>query len=56
MELRNIPDTPHRPVCEIANAKEHLQEFAKSTWHPHLFGKIRKIVLQQLGFPTWHFF
>jgi hypothetical protein len=31
---------------------EHLQEFAKSPWHPSIFGKTEKIVLQfgiQLG-------
>jgi hypothetical protein len=28
---------------------EHLQEFAKSTWHPSIFGKTEKIVLQQFG-------
>jgi hypothetical protein len=26
---------------------EHLQEFAKSTWHLSIFGKTGKIVLQQ---------
>jgi hypothetical protein len=48
----NIPD------CLIAlftvqNIKicctEHLQEFAKSTWHPSIFGKTGKIMLQQFG-------
>jgi hypothetical protein len=28
---------------------EHLQEFAKSTWHPSIFGKTGKIMLQQFG-------
>jgi hypothetical protein len=28
---------------------EHLQEFAKSTWHPFIFGKTEKSVLQQFG-------
>jgi hypothetical protein len=28
---------------------EHLQEFAKSTWHPSIIGKTEKIVLQQFG-------
>jgi hypothetical protein len=28
---------------------KHLQEFAKSTWHPSIFGKTEKIVLQQFG-------
>jgi hypothetical protein len=28
---------------------EYLQEFAKSTWHPSIFGKTEKIVLQQFG-------
>jgi hypothetical protein len=31
---------------------EHLQEFAISTWHPSIFGKIRKKELQQLGKKT----
>jgi hypothetical protein len=28
---------------------EHLQEFANSTWHPSIFGKTEKNVLQQFG-------
>jgi hypothetical protein len=28
---------------------EYLQEFAKSTWHPSIFSKTEKIVLQQFG-------
>jgi hypothetical protein len=28
---------------------EHLQEFTKSTWHPFIFGKTGKIVIQQFG-------
>jgi hypothetical protein len=28
---------------------EHLQEFAKSTWHLYIFDKTEKIVLQQFG-------
>jgi hypothetical protein len=28
---------------------EHLQEFAKLTWHPFIFGKTEKIMLQQFG-------
>jgi hypothetical protein len=28
---------------------EHLQEFAKSTWHPSIFSKTEKIMLQQFS-------
>jgi hypothetical protein len=34
-------------ICELLH--EHLQEFAKSTWHPSIFGKTGKIMLQQFG-------
>jgi hypothetical protein len=27
----------------------HLQEFTKSTWHPSIFDKTEKIMLQQFG-------
>jgi hypothetical protein len=34
---------------DSVSLSEHLQEFAKSTWHPSIFGKTEKIVLQQFG-------
>jgi hypothetical protein len=33
----------------IGGVLENLQEFAKSTWHPFIFGKTEKIVLQLFG-------
>jgi hypothetical protein len=37
------------------NNLEHLQEFAKSIWHPSIFGKIGKIVLQQFDIQLGEF-
>jgi hypothetical protein len=47
---------PWSSKCVIINRHsnlEHLQEFAKSTWHPSIFGKIEKIVLKIGDWGAW---
>jgi hypothetical protein len=43
---KDIPRIGDRVMIDLG---EHLQEFAKSTWHLSIFGKTGKIVLQQFG-------
>jgi hypothetical protein len=43
-----VADLPRQFIWD-GRELEHLQEFAKSTWHPSIFGKTEKIVLQQFG-------